>query len=570
MNISAFGIRDIGRSREENEDNFYSSVDASPEMGQTYGHLFVICDGVGGNRGGEIASRMACAQIPAHFYQNHHLPLPQRLTDAINLADHDLRNHAVHHPEYAEMSCTVLALAIHGSEAVVAHMGDTRLYRLRNGALDLLTRDHSWVQQQVDSGRLRPDEAADHPNRNVILRSLGGLDKHTVEVGSVEVREGDRLLLASDGLTGPVPYENLHHFVQLDQPLETVAQEMVNNANAFGGPDNICAILIQLGTYLASATSPQGQAGAGEGNRPPKVTHPQPEPVPFQVPLPPQATAERAKRRSNPVWWIGGLVGLLLVGVVGFLLFQNGRSAQLASSESISQESESAIVASANDADPNPTSTLASLDTTSSIGLVTQPTSTVAPTSVALTETPLPIEEVDEEGEAAGSREGVSGIFGGSEEPNEDEAAAENEDEGEPGEEEASEEEQAEATPVTSSGPITLDAGMACESGPHLFGIEEEIEFKWVGTSSAELAQMGGTFFIVVRAAATAEEIGWLALSPKENESRTAGEWIVTTRFTAFNVAEIGRYEWYVEQRAGTDRSTDLVNISAFNCFDIG
>lgn len=580
MNISAFGIRDIGQSREENEDYFYSSVDASPESGQTSGHLFVICDGVGGNRGGEIASRMACSQIPIHFYKNHHLPLAQRLTDALNLTDHDLRNHAANHPEYAEMSCTVLALAIHENEGVVAHMGDTRLYRLRQDELQLLTRDHSWVQQQVDSGRLHPDEAADHPNRNVILRSLGGLDKHPVEIGSVDIKEGDRYLLASDGLTGPVPYENLHHFIRLDQPLASVAQEMIANANAFGGPDNICAVLVQQGTYIPRGTSSRTPTYSSE--RPPTANTAAPEAGPFQVPLPSQpagSAVTKAKSGSNSsraVWWVSSIVGLLLIGVVGFLLVQNSRTGQSASSETASQESESAIVASANIPDPDPTSTLASLESTASIGLMAEPTSTLAPTPEVTAETPRSPEEGEEGEQPSGSREGISGIIGSSGGSDEDAAPdAEPENENEDEDEEAGEigagaAEQTEAAPNTGSGPITLDIGLACQAGPHLFGLEEEIEFKWIGTSSAELARIGGAFFIVVRSAETGDDLGWIPLSPKENQSRTPGEWIITTPFTALNVVESGPYEWYVEQRAGSDRSTELVEVSETNCFDIG
>ena len=149
-------------------------------------------------------------------------------------------------PELKGMGTTVVAALFDGERATLVHVGDSRAYLFRDGELRRLTDDHSWVQEQVNAGILSEDEAKSHPLKNVVTRALGGSPHVSVDLIEVPLREGDRFLLCSDGLTGMVPDEEIHGFLLTETAAESVVRRLVDLANERGGVDNITAIVIDV------------------------------------------------------------------------------------------------------------------------------------------------------------------------------------------------------------------------------------------------------------------------------------------------------------------------------------
>jgi protein phosphatase len=145
----------------------------------------------------------------------------------------------------AGMGTTVVALAMSADQAVVAHVGDSRAYRYRQGSLEQLTQDHSWVGEQVTAGLLSPDQARLHPLKNVITRALGGQNGLEVEVGQWDLRNRDLFLLCSDGLTGMLEDSEIADCLSVAESLDGAAEDLVRHANERGGLDNITVVLVQ-------------------------------------------------------------------------------------------------------------------------------------------------------------------------------------------------------------------------------------------------------------------------------------------------------------------------------------
>ncbi|MFK7804502.1 MAG: PP2C family serine/threonine-protein phosphatase [Anaerolineae bacterium] len=293
--LTAGAHTDVGMKRDHNEDYYYRS-DLDKAVEKNDGYLFIAADGVGGNRGGGDASRVACEQLPKHFFnpERKNLPLTQRLTDAINLTHHDIRTVAATNPLIGEMSCTIVILAAASDEVITAHLGDARIYQLSDGELTQITKDHSWVQEQVDAGYLTPEQAAVHRNRNVVTRTLGGSHMHQPEVSTVSVKPDDRFLLCSDGLHGPVSHAILTTLSQQDEKLDDIAKVMVDHANKNGGPDNIVAILVQVGEQVDQVI------GSDEITRPAKTIKLSPTPTQPILAVPPQIPSDIEETKKQP------------------------------------------------------------------------------------------------------------------------------------------------------------------------------------------------------------------------------------------------------------------------------
>jgi serine/threonine protein phosphatase PrpC len=144
------------------------------------------------------------------------------------------------------MATTAAALLINKGTPVVAHVGDSRLYRWRDGTLIQITQDHSWVNEQVKAGVLTETDAKSHPWRHVVTRALSGGEDPDVEVTEVDIKPGDRLLMCSDGLSGVVPMERLAEIVGRGDPLDQTVQALIEAANQAGGPDNITVAMLQI------------------------------------------------------------------------------------------------------------------------------------------------------------------------------------------------------------------------------------------------------------------------------------------------------------------------------------
>ena len=239
---------DVGRVRAANEDGcgaFRRSDGA---------RLLVVADGMGGHRGGATASREALATIADAFEARASAGSPDpadALRIAIERANEHLFTMAAEDPGLAGMGTTVVAFLLDADgRGSVAHVGDSRAYRLRRGRLEALTTDHSVVAEMLRRGVLTAEEAAYHPRRNEILRSVGVLESVDVEVGSVELEAGDWILLCSDGLCGVVSDAEIEEVLvaaaSAPQPLERAADALVDLANECGGPDNVTVALLAL------------------------------------------------------------------------------------------------------------------------------------------------------------------------------------------------------------------------------------------------------------------------------------------------------------------------------------
>lgn len=228
---------DVGLVRSNNQDSAY----AGP-------HLLAVADGMGGHAGGDIASSVAVAHL-APLDDEAHGPddALDELSRALNEAHEELLALAEDHPELAGLGTTVTALLRSGNKLAMAHIGDSRAYLLRDGELAQVTTDHSFVQHLVNTGKLTPEEAEQHPQRSVLLRVLGDFDMEIVPDLSVrEARRGDRWLLCSDGLSGVVSHDTLADTMREEPDADACADQLVELALRGGAPDNVTVVVADI------------------------------------------------------------------------------------------------------------------------------------------------------------------------------------------------------------------------------------------------------------------------------------------------------------------------------------
>jgi serine/threonine protein phosphatase PrpC len=248
-------LTDIGRVRSENQDTCDEFRSPSGAL------LLVVADGMGGHRGGATASRVAVEAIGEAFAVSSHADA-EMLREALQAANQRVFRTAMKHPELYGMGTTCVALLVDAGGATwVAHVGDSRAYRLRRGELQALTADHSAVAELERRGMITAAEAAVHPRRNELLRSIGVDEVVDVDVASVDVEPGDRFLLCSDGLCGVVPDAEIAAVLGAEPP-ESAAQKLVEAANARGGPDNVTVMVSAL-PPAPPVVSPAADAGTG-------------------------------------------------------------------------------------------------------------------------------------------------------------------------------------------------------------------------------------------------------------------------------------------------------------------
>ena len=262
--VSAAACTDTGRVRKHNED-FVAYRVPDEETGEAaYGALFVVCDGVGGNVAGEVASEHAGRRILVEYYQ---APVDQpplaRLGEAIQRANQEIFHENRDQPEGRRMTTTAVTAVILGPHLFLAHTGDSRAYLVRDGHIAPVTRDHSWVAEMVRSGDLTPAEAEAHPWRNRITRALGMSESVDVEQRSIEVLQGDVVILCSDGLTRHIDNQEILRFVT-HHPSSDAAQRMIDLANERGGTDNISVIIAELLSPEAASERKRTHQGHNE------------------------------------------------------------------------------------------------------------------------------------------------------------------------------------------------------------------------------------------------------------------------------------------------------------------
>lgn len=236
MRITSCAATDRGKMREHNEDAFKVAEK---------GEFFIVADGMGGHRAGEVASQMACDLIATALDHTTGSPAPQRLESALTFANERLFDHQLHHEQCRGMGTTLTALLIEEATGYIAQVGDSRAYLYRAGDLSQITRDHSLVAELVRSGELGAEEAFDHPQKNVLTKALGTDPQIKIDLFELELQDGDLILLCTDGLTNMI--EDLALAGLLSAGIgDNLCEELIRRANQSGGRDNITVVLVKV------------------------------------------------------------------------------------------------------------------------------------------------------------------------------------------------------------------------------------------------------------------------------------------------------------------------------------
>ncbi|HYH27872.1 MAG TPA: Stp1/IreP family PP2C-type Ser/Thr phosphatase [Actinomycetota bacterium] len=300
MKVRAGAATDVGRVRERNEDSFLAK---DP--------LFAVADGLGGHQGGDVASRTALETLEREARPGEGEDgLPDRLHDGVLSANRAVFERAAGDPGLAGMGTTITALAAGTGRFYLAHVGDSRAYLLRDGELRPLTEDHTLVRKMVKEGRLTVEEAEVHPQRSVLTRALGIEDEIEVDQATVEIAQGDRILICSDGLTGMVDEETIREILEGGSDPDRASARLVEAANEAGGQDNITVVVVDV-----------------------VQSDPVPAPIPADAEAVPEP-ADRAPKRAVPIaprrrrrWlrWVIGLLALVAVAVIGGKIYLNSQ-----------------------------------------------------------------------------------------------------------------------------------------------------------------------------------------------------------------------------------------------------
>jgi serine/threonine protein phosphatase PrpC len=242
MKLDSTGCTDPGLIRAYNQDSYY--IDPT-------GRFFIVADGMGGHAGGEEASRIATAEIRLYLEKNWQSSesSSKLLEQALSTANQAIVQDQQKHPERSDMGTTAVVLVIRPSESpVCGHVGDSRLYRLRESQLQQITEDHTWIAKAMKMGDINADEARIHPYRHVLSSCLGREDLNQIDIQLMNLENGDRLLLCSDGLTEELIDEQILERINDVTSLEQAAQSLVEAANEQGGHDNITVVLVSVET----------------------------------------------------------------------------------------------------------------------------------------------------------------------------------------------------------------------------------------------------------------------------------------------------------------------------------
>ncbi|MCC2032824.1 PP2C family protein-serine/threonine phosphatase [Microbacterium allomyrinae] len=323
---SSTAISHTGKVRSNNQDSGYSGS-----------NLFVVADGMGGHAGGDVASSLAITRLerldqPYETTSEAELALRDAISDAaVELID------TVHvRPELAGMGTTVSALIMVDDYAVIAHIGDSRIYLFRDGTLTQITTDHTFVQRLVDSGRITPEEARYHPRRSVLMRVLGDMDPDPeLDTFIMPTQPGDRWLLCSDGLSGVVDDPHTSKALGLGLAPGRTADNLLKQALDAGAPDNVTIVIVDVGgqhpvfsgtpTIVGSASNPVGVEVPAAAPRRSSWLHPNRQAANEPTHYEPAAgfleeliEEDRRRSRRRRIGWITGLV-LVLVIITGVL-----------------------------------------------------------------------------------------------------------------------------------------------------------------------------------------------------------------------------------------------------------
>lgn len=286
-------ISDIGMRRKNNQDSATVQLCADHEVWSQYGHLFIVADGMGGHAVGELASKIAVDTIPLTFFKSRAEDTQKALLEAIENANAAINERGMQNEEFKRMGTTCVALVLSPHGAITGHVGDSRIYRIRDDRIEQLTFDHSLHWELQRAGRLKPGDVFLPEAKHVITRSLGPEPSVKVDInGPHPVSPGDRFVLCSDGLTGHLKDAEIGMIVR-ELPIEQSSKLLVNLANLRGGSDNVTVV-------VAEASK---KAGPKEPNS--------------EVPM---ATRRNSSTGMGPFWTLAFWVTVVVLGIGVILL----------------------------------------------------------------------------------------------------------------------------------------------------------------------------------------------------------------------------------------------------------
>ncbi len=239
------GLTDPGMVRSVNQDAYYIDPD---------GRFFIVADGMGGHAGGQEASLIATRTIQSYLDDKWDSDEDSRslLEQAFLKANQAILQDQANHPERGDMGTTAVVVMFRQGENWCAHIGDSRLYRLRGAKLEQLTEDHTWVARAMKVGDITPDQARVHPWRHILSKCLGREELRQVDVQSIDVQPSDRLLLCSDGLTEELSDHWIAHHLKTIRACDKAAAALVNAAKDKGGRDNITVVIVAIDSLNCS------------------------------------------------------------------------------------------------------------------------------------------------------------------------------------------------------------------------------------------------------------------------------------------------------------------------------
>jgi protein phosphatase len=286
-------ISDIGMRRKNNQDSATVQLCGDHETWSQYGHLFIVADGMGGHAVGELASKIAVDTIPLTFFKSRAEDTQKALLEAIENANAAINERGTQNAEFKRMGTTCVALVLSPHGAITGHVGDSRIYRIRDDRIEQLTFDHSLHWELQRAGRLKPGDVFLPEAKHVITRSLGPEPSVKVDInGPHPVLPGDRFVLCSDGLTGHVKDAEIGMIVR-ELPIEESSKLLVNLANLRGGSDNTTVVVAEA-SKEAIPTEPSAET--------------------------PVAARRKSSTGMGPFWTLAFWVTFVVFGIGGILL----------------------------------------------------------------------------------------------------------------------------------------------------------------------------------------------------------------------------------------------------------
>lgn len=235
--MKAFGITDIGLLRQRNEDAYLIDQDRN---------LFLVCDGMGGHKGGDVASRMAVDTVSRNFTYKSWSEVPAALQKAVEIANQAIWDTGRHDDGVREMGTTITAAVLSPEEIVVAHVGDSSLFIIRDQEIIKVTQDHTLAEQMFKDGLLQADEMRSNAFSHVLTRALGAECQVNIDLYHDKVQAGDWVLLCSDGLTNLLENHEIMELLRKQHEPPQAAQDLIKVALSRGGHDNITIVLLRL------------------------------------------------------------------------------------------------------------------------------------------------------------------------------------------------------------------------------------------------------------------------------------------------------------------------------------